>query len=64
MLAVKGQSAPETGLAYTRARELWEQLGSPAEFHHVPYGQSFYHAARGELDLAQRLDEDFLRLSR
>ena len=64
LLAVKGQSAPETGLAYTRARELWERLGSPAEFHHVPYGQSFYHAARGELDLAQRLDEDFLRLSR
>jgi len=50
--------------AYTRARELWERLGSPAELHHVPYGQSFYHAARGELDLAQRLDEDFLRLSR
>src|SRR5215475_2324519 len=28
LLAVKGQSAPETGLAYTRARELWERLGS------------------------------------
>jgi hypothetical protein len=27
--AVKGQAAPETGRAFARARELWEQLGSP-----------------------------------
>ncbi len=61
---VKGFAAPETGYAYARARELWEQLSSPAEFLHVSYGQSFYHQIRGELDLAQRLDEDLLRLSR
>jgi predicted ATPase len=64
LLAVKGQAAPETGHAYVRAQELWEQLGSPLEFLQVPYGQSRYHAVRGELDLAQRLDEDLLRLSR
>ena len=62
--AVKGQAAPETGHAYARARELWEQLGSPSEFLQVPYGQSRYHVYRGELDLALRLDEDLLRLSR
>src|SRR5207302_10380672 len=62
--AVKGQAAPETGHAYARARELWEQLDSPSEFLHVPYGQSLHHVFRGELDLAQRLDEDLLRLSR
>ena len=62
--AVKGYAAPETGHAYARARELWEQLGSPVEFLQVPYGQSLYHAFRGELDLALRLDEDLLRLSR
>ena len=61
---VKGQAAPETGQAYARARELWEQLGSPSEFLQVPYGQSRYHVYRGEFDLAQRLDEDLLRLSR
>jgi predicted ATPase len=61
--AAKGQAAPETGDAYARARELWEQLGSPSEFLQVPYGQSRYHVNRGELDLAQRLDEDLLRLS-
>jgi len=61
---VKGLAASETGHAYGRARQLWEQLGSPSAFLHVPYGQSRFHAARGEFDLAQRLDEDLLRLSR
>jgi len=61
---VKGQATPEMGHAYARARELWEQLGSPSQFLHIPYGQSFYHMYRGEFDLAQRLDEDLLRLSR
>ena len=40
LIAVKGFAAPETGHAYARARELWEQLGSPSEFLQVPYGQS------------------------
>ncbi len=60
----KGQAAAESGQAFARARELWEQLGSPPEYLQVPYGQSLHHAARGELDLAQHLDEDLLRLSR
>jgi len=64
LIAVKGFSAAETGDAYVHARDLWEQLGSPSEFLQIPYGQSLYHAVRGELDLAQRLDEDLLRLSR
>jgi DNA-binding winged helix-turn-helix (wHTH) protein/predicted ATPase len=63
LIAVKGFSAAETGDAYAHARELWEQLGSPSEFLQVPYGQSLYHAVRGEFDVAQRLDEDLLRLS-
>jgi class 3 adenylate cyclase/predicted ATPase len=61
--AVKGFGAPETGNAYTRAGELWEQLNSPSEFFGVPYGQSSYHMIRGELDLALRLDQDLLRLA-
>jgi class 3 adenylate cyclase/predicted ATPase len=62
--AVKGHSAPETGHAYARARELWEQLGSPPEYLRVPYGEFRYHLYRGELDLAMRLGEDLVRLSR
>jgi predicted ATPase len=64
LIAVKGYAAPETGHAYARARELWEQLGFPSEFLGAPYGQSTYHAQRGEFDRAQRLAEDLLRLSR
>ena len=62
--SVKGNAAPETGHAYARARELWDQLGSPSGFLHIPFGQSRYHAFRGELDSALRLAEDLLRLSR
>ncbi|MBV8735907.1 MAG: AAA family ATPase [Alphaproteobacteria bacterium] len=62
--AVKGYAAPETGQAYARARELWEQLGSPSEFLQIPYGQSLYHAVRGELKMGLRLDEDLVSLSR
>jgi class 3 adenylate cyclase/predicted ATPase len=61
---VKGNAAPQTGQVFARARELWEQLGSPSEFLYVPQAQSRYHAQRGELDLALRLDEDLLALSR
>ncbi len=58
-----GELCPRVGFmvqAYARARELWEQLGSPSEFFHIPLGQSRYHMARGRLDLAQRVDEDLL----
>jgi class 3 adenylate cyclase len=61
--ALKGFGASETGVAYARARELWEQLGSPLEFLGVPFGQSIFYMMRSELDLALRLDEDLLRLS-
>jgi class 3 adenylate cyclase len=58
--AVKGHAAPETGQAYVVAIELWERLGSPAEFLHLPYGKAYYHAFRGEFDLTQRLAEALL----
>ena len=64
LIAVKGHAAPETGYAYARARELWEQLGSPEDFLQIPFEQSLHHVVHGELDLAQRLDADLLRLSR
>ncbi len=60
----KGQATPEMGHAFARARTLWEQLGSPSQFLHIPYGQSLHHTFLGECGLAQRLDEDLLRLSR
>ena len=61
---VKGLASPETGRALAHARELWEQLGYPSEFVQVPYWHSLHHQNRGEFGLAQRLDENLLRLSR
>jgi class 3 adenylate cyclase/predicted ATPase len=63
LMAVKGEAAVDTGRVYARSRELWEQLDSPSEYLHIPYGQSVYHSLRGELDRALQLDEDLLRLS-
>jgi predicted ATPase len=63
-VSIKGTAAPETGQAYARAQELWEQLGSPSGFLHIPYGQSAYHILRGEFALAQRFAEGLLRVSR
>ncbi|MGE0577181.1 BTAD domain-containing putative transcriptional regulator [Reyranella sp.] len=60
---VNGLGSPETGRVFARARELWDQLGSPSEFLQVPYVQSLHHAACGELERARRLDEELLRLS-
>ncbi|HEY2530510.1 MAG TPA: AAA family ATPase [Xanthobacteraceae bacterium] len=62
--ALKGPGAPEMGLAYASALELWTQLGSPPEFIGVPSGRLRYLLFRGELELALGLDEDLLRLSR
>jgi predicted ATPase len=61
--AVKGFAAPETGHTYARARELWEQLGSPLQHVRITFGQSRYYWVCGEQDLALRLDEDVIRLS-
>jgi predicted ATPase len=63
LMSAKGNAAPETGGVFASARALWERLGSPSEFLQVPYGQSIYHAAGGEIDVALRLDESLLRLS-
>jgi predicted ATPase len=62
--SVKGYASPETGRTLGRARKLWEQLGSPSEFFRVSYAQSLYHEIRGELNVAHRLDQELLSLSR
>jgi hypothetical protein len=64
LLTVKGYASPEAGQAYARARELWEQLGSPSEVLHIPLGQAFYHIYRSEFDSALGVAEDLLRGSR
>jgi DNA-binding winged helix-turn-helix (wHTH) protein/predicted ATPase len=61
--AVKGFAAPETGRALSRARELWEEQGSPQEFINIPFAQATYHGLRHERNLALSLIDEVLRLS-
>lgn len=61
--AVKGFAAPETGRAWSRARELWEEQGSPQEFINIPFAQATYHGLRHERDSALSLIDEILRLS-
>jgi class 3 adenylate cyclase/predicted ATPase len=63
LLAVKGYAAPETGWAYTRARELCEQLGDPPGLFSALYGLWVHHLLRGELPRAYELAERLLRLA-
>jgi predicted ATPase/DNA-binding winged helix-turn-helix (wHTH) protein len=61
--AVKGFAAPETGRAWSRARKLWDEQGSPQEYINIPFALSAYHGLRHERDLALSLIDDVLRLS-
>ena len=64
LLVLKGTAAPEAGEALARARDLWEQLGFPFEFLHIPFNQYRHLVNRGELDLALHLAEEVLNVSR
>lgn len=61
--AVKDFAAPETGRAWSRARKLWEEQGSPQEFINIPFALAAYHGLRRERDLALSLINEVLRLS-
>jgi len=60
LIAVRGYAAPEVELAYTRMRELCEQLGDPPEFSSALYGLWFMHLFRGELRSAYELAQQLL----
>jgi class 3 adenylate cyclase/predicted ATPase/ABC-type transport system involved in cytochrome c biogenesis ATPase subunit len=62
-IAAKGFAAPQTGRAYTRARELCTELGEVPELFPVLYGQSVFHFQRGELTRAHEVARDLLRLA-
>jgi predicted ATPase/DNA-binding winged helix-turn-helix (wHTH) protein len=62
--STKGYGAPETGQTFDQALKLCERLSFPSEFPEIFYGQACHYTARGELDRAQSLADDLLRLSR
>lgn len=62
-MAVEGLAAPETELAYTRARELSERLGDHPGLFHALLGLRVTHLLRGELRKAYELANEMLRLA-
>jgi class 3 adenylate cyclase/predicted ATPase len=62
LVATKGYSAPEPGEAYSRARQLCEQMNEPAQLVPVLYGQWVFRLVRGELDQAERHADEIRHL--
>jgi class 3 adenylate cyclase/tetratricopeptide (TPR) repeat protein len=60
-LATSGLATPETGQAYSRARELCGQLGESAQLFRALMGLRFYYTALGDLPTARGLGEQMLR---
>jgi tetratricopeptide (TPR) repeat protein len=58
---VRGYTAEEANLAFSRARELCERLGDPPELFHVLHGLWAVHLLRGERQEALRLAKQELR---
>jgi predicted ATPase len=63
LIVTKGFAAPEVGQAYTRARELCQELGDTPQLFPVLRGLAGYYLARGELQAARELAEQLLRLA-
>jgi predicted ATPase len=63
LIATKGWSAQDTGHAYTRARELCQQLGDTPQLFSVLFGQWAFHLVRGEHQTACDLSTQLLRLA-
>ena len=64
LLATSGLATPETGKAYSRARELCRQLGETSQLFPVLMGLRFFYTALGELRTARELGEQLLRLAK
>ena len=63
LMAAKGYSAPETEQAYTRARELCQQVGNVSQLFPVLYGLWQCYVSQAELQLARELAEQSFSLA-
>jgi len=63
LMAVKGQSSPDTERAYARARELCQQVGETPQLFPVLYGLFRFHMVRAELQATRELAEQLFTLA-
>jgi predicted ATPase len=64
LTATKGQAAAEVGQAYSRARELCQQVEEGTLLFQVLYGLWHFHLVRAELAIVMQLSEELLSLAR
>ncbi len=62
-IMVRGYSAPEVEVAYTRARLLCQQLGDTQDVSHVLLGLWRFYNTRSNFPLARQLGEELLGLA-
>ena len=63
LIATKGYAAPEVERAYTRARELCQQVGETPQLFPVLWGLWKFYLVRAELQTARELGEQLLSLA-
>jgi predicted ATPase/class 3 adenylate cyclase len=63
LMATKGYASPEVEKAYTRARELCQQVGETPRLLRVLLGLEAYYVIRAELQTARELGEQCLPLA-
>src|SRR5262249_34985952 len=64
LIATKGHAVPDVERAYTRARELCQQIGDTPQLFPVLRGLLVYFLVQGQTRTAYRLREQMLRLAR
>jgi predicted ATPase len=63
LMAVRGQSSPDTESAYARARQLCQQVGETPQLFPVLCGLFRFHMVRSELQTTRELAEQLLSLA-
>jgi class 3 adenylate cyclase/predicted ATPase len=63
LIAARGYSAPETGQAFARARELCAQIDDPGQLFPVLFGRWLFHLLRAELAITREVADEMLRLA-
>src|SRR5262249_24505409 len=63
LLVTKGQAAPEVEHAYTRARELCQQVGETSQLVPVLFGLWRVYIARPQFHMTQEIGDTLLRLA-
>ena len=63
LIAIEGFASQNVGKVYTRAREIYDQLGDTPDVSEVLWGLWTFHTLRAELETARNIAQEFLRLA-